>query len=62
MASPIYTLADLGTLGGSSAMAAGVNNQGQAVGTMLDPFGYMHAFSSSFALNTTAAEAEKLTE
>jgi probable HAF family extracellular repeat protein len=58
MASPIYTLADLGTLGGASAMAAGVNNQGQAVGTMLDPLGYMHAFSSSSALNTTAAEAE----
>ncbi len=58
MASPIYTLADLGTLGGSSAMATGVNNQGQTVGTMVDPLGYMHAFSSSSPLNTTAAEAE----
>ena len=58
MASPIYTLADLGTLGGSSAMATGVNNQGQTVGTMVDPLGYMHAFSSSSSLTTAAAEAE----
>ena len=44
-AAPIYTLADLGTLGGPAAMATSVNDQGQAVGTMLDAYGYMHAFS-----------------
>lgn len=58
VAGPIYTLGDLGTLGGSSAMATGLNDQGQAVGTMLDPYGYMHAFSSTGQLNSTASEAE----
>lgn len=46
-ASPIYTLADLGTLGGASAMATGVNAFGQAVGTMTTPSGFANAFSSS---------------
>jgi probable HAF family extracellular repeat protein len=62
IAGPIYTLADLGTLGGSTAMATGVNDQGQAAGTMFDPAGYMHAFSSlsnnSSSLNSAANEAE----
>jgi probable HAF family extracellular repeat protein len=58
VAGPIYTLADLGTLGGPAAMAVGVNDQGQAVGMMLDPYGYMHAFSSSSALGSNTAEAE----
>lgn len=57
-AAPIYTLADLGTLGGPAAMAFGVNDQGQAVGTMLDQYGYMHAFSSSSSLGSNATEAE----
>ena len=46
-AGPIYTLTDLGTLGGSSAMATGVNSFGQTVGTAMTIFGYIHAFSSS---------------
>jgi probable HAF family extracellular repeat protein len=58
IAGPIYTLADLGTLGGSTAMATGVNDQGQAAGTMFDPAGYMHAFSSSSSLSSAANEAE----
>lgn len=55
-AAPIYTLADLGTLGGSTAMAMGVNSFGQAVGAMTTPSGYMSAysFSGSGALNLTA--------
>ncbi len=46
-ASPIYTLADLGTLGGYSAMATGVNALGQAVGTMTTPSGFTNAFSAA---------------
>jgi probable HAF family extracellular repeat protein len=46
-ASPIYTLTDLGTLGGSYAMATGVNASGQAVGVMTTPYGSMNAFTSS---------------
>ncbi len=46
-AGPIYTPADLGTLGGSSIMAAGVNDAGQAVGAATDLFGYQHAFTST---------------
>jgi probable HAF family extracellular repeat protein len=46
-ASPLYTLADLGTLGGSSAMATAVNSIGQAVGAMATPSGYMDAYSFS---------------
>jgi len=58
IAGPIYTLADLGTLGGPMAMATGLNDHGQAVGTMFDPAGYMHAFSSSSSLSSAANEAE----
>jgi probable HAF family extracellular repeat protein len=46
-AGPIYTLTDLGTLGGSYAMGTGLNASGQAVGTAMTPYGFMHAFSSS---------------
>ena len=46
-ASPIYTLADLGTLGGSTAMATGVNSFGQAVGAMTTPSGYLSAYNFS---------------
>lgn len=46
-AGPIYTLTDLGTLGGSSAMATAVNSLGQAAGTMITPQGYTEAFTSS---------------
>jgi probable HAF family extracellular repeat protein len=57
-AGPIYTLADLGTLGGAMAAATSVNDLGQAAGTMVDPSGYMHAFSSSLSLTSAANEAE----
>ena len=43
---PIYTLADLGTLGGSSAIAVGINSFGQAVGTLTAPSGFTNAFIS----------------
>ena len=46
-AGPIYTLADLGTLGGSSAMSTSVNNFGQSVGTMTNGQGDTYAFASS---------------
>jgi len=57
-AGPIYTLTDLGTLGGPTAMATGLNDHGQTVGTMVDPAGYMHAFSSALPLTSAANEAE----
>lgn len=63
-AGPIYTLADLGTLGGSSTMATGVNAFGQTAGTALTADGYMHAFSSSgsgmtdLTLNSPATQGE----
>ena len=54
-AGPIYTLADLGTLG-SSTMATGVNAFGQTVGTATNMFGTMQAFSSGGSLtNSTSA-------
>ena len=56
-ASPIYTLADLGTLGGSSAVASGVNDVGQAVGTMTTPSGFMNAFSFSGSSLTSLSPA-----
>jgi probable HAF family extracellular repeat protein len=58
IAGPIYTLSDLGTLGGPTATASAVNDHGQAVGTMVDPAGYMHAFSSLSSLNSAANESE----
>jgi probable HAF family extracellular repeat protein len=48
-AGPILTVVDLGSLGGSSAAAFGVNASGLAVGSATDQFGNMHAFSSSGA-------------
>jgi MYXO-CTERM domain-containing protein len=44
-ASPIYTLADLGTLGGSSGMATALNAYGQAAGTLTSPSGFTYAVS-----------------
>jgi len=63
-ASPIYTLTDLGTLGGSSAMAVGVNSFGQAVGTMTTPSGFTNAFSftgsdpANLTANSSAAAGQ----
>jgi probable HAF family extracellular repeat protein len=56
VASPIYTLADLGTLGGPSAAATSVNASGQAVGTIATPSGFLNAFSfdASGMTNLTA--------
>lgn len=62
LAGPIYNIIDLGTLGGSSAQAFGVNASGVAVGSATTISGYTHAFSSSTAgivdltLNSTASE------
>jgi probable HAF family extracellular repeat protein len=55
-ASPIYTLTDLGTVGGFSAVATGVNIFGQAVGTMTTSSGFMNAvsFQASESVNLTA--------
>jgi probable HAF family extracellular repeat protein len=52
-AGPIYTLADLGTLGGSYAMASAVNNLGEAAGSMVNAQGYSQAFSSAGNLSGT---------
>ena len=46
-AGPIYTLTDLGTLGGSYTMGTGLNASVQAAGTGMMVYGYVHAFSSS---------------
>jgi probable HAF family extracellular repeat protein len=58
-ASPIYTLTDLGTLGGSSAMASALNASGEAVGEMVSPSGFMNAFSftASGSVNLGAGQA-----
>jgi len=55
-AAPIYTLTDLGMLGGSSAMGSGVNSIGDVVGVMTTPSGFMNAFgfTSSGLTNLTA--------
>ena len=63
-AGPIYTLADLGTLGGTSTMAAGLNDLGQTVGTATTLFGYQHAFSTigtglvDLTLNSSATQGQ----
>ena len=46
-AGPIYSVTDLGSLGGSSAVAFGLSSNGQVVGAASTPFGFTHAFSSS---------------
>jgi probable HAF family extracellular repeat protein len=58
-ASPIYTLADLGTLGGSSAMGTGVNIFGQSAGTLTTVGGFTDAFgfASSGSTNLTAGSS-----
>jgi len=61
-AGPIYTITDLGSLGGSEAAAFGLNANGLAVGSATTATGYTHAFSSSgsgitdLTVNTTASE------
>ncbi len=61
-ASPIYTITDLGSLGGSSAQAVGLNASGLSVGSATTTFGYTHAFSSSgsgitdLTLNSAASQ------
>jgi probable HAF family extracellular repeat protein len=44
---PIFTITDLGSLGGSSAQAFGLSSNGIAAGAASTAFGYSHAFSSS---------------
>jgi probable HAF family extracellular repeat protein len=44
-AGPIYTITDLGTLGGSSSQAFGISATGQAVGAATTA-GFLHPFSS----------------
>jgi probable HAF family extracellular repeat protein len=59
---PIFNVIDLGTLGGSSAQASGVNASGTPAGSATTQFGYTHATSSSasgivdLTLNSTASE------
>src|SRR5947207_2470192 len=44
VAQPRYTVHDLGTLGGSSSMANGINNSGQVTGSSLTSAANDHAF------------------
>jgi probable HAF family extracellular repeat protein len=44
-AGPIYNLTDLGSLGGASAQAFGINSSGQSVGGATTQFGDLHAFT-----------------
>ncbi len=59
---PIFTVTDLGSLGGSAAQAYGLNASGVAVGSATNAFGYSHAFSSlgsamtDLTFNTGASE------
>jgi probable HAF family extracellular repeat protein len=59
-AGSLFTLTDLGNLGGTSAAGFGVNATGQTAGTATTYFGYAHAFSSNgsgmtdLTLNSTA--------
>ena len=45
-AAPIYTVQDLGTLGGTTATAYAINGAGMAVGVSSDMGGYRYAFSN----------------
>lgn len=58
-AAPIYTLADLGTLGGSSAMGTSVNIFGQSAGTLTTVGGFTNAFAfyGSGATNLTSGSS-----
>lgn len=56
-ASPVYTVTDLGSLGGSSAAGHGINGQGQAVGSATDIFGTVQAFVGSTG-NVLAGNAQ----
>ena len=55
-AAPIYTIADLGSLGGATSAAFAVNSAGQAVGWAATPSGYTKAlaFSSGSPRNLPA--------
>ncbi len=44
LAEVLYTVTDLGTLGGSSSTALGINDLGQVVGSSVTPSGNQHAF------------------
>ena len=48
----MYSITDLGTLGGSSSTAEGINNSGQVVGDALDAGGNQHAFLYSGGVMT----------
>ena len=41
---PMYTIVDLGTLGGATSVALGINNLGQVVGGADLATGFRHAF------------------
>jgi probable HAF family extracellular repeat protein len=45
-ARPLYTLTDLGTLGGASSVGTGLNHVGQSAGFMTTPQGDLQAFAS----------------
>ncbi len=61
-AGAIFSVTDLGSLGGSAAQAFGLNASGQAVGAASNAFGYTHAFSNfangmtDLTINTGASE------
>jgi probable HAF family extracellular repeat protein len=61
-AGSIFTVTDLGSLGGPAAQAFGLNASGVAVGSATSSFGYTHAFSSfgfgitDLSINTGATE------
>jgi probable HAF family extracellular repeat protein len=52
ISTPIYRLTDLGTLGGTTSGAAGVNDNGQVAGAAATPGGTSHAFLYSGGVMT----------